>query len=152
MNTTYAQNSTTVQKAADSKAASILDSSAQNESLQRKADMANGAVQCFTIPKDALAECEVHSQQIRSIESSYDGMKGTVNVYTPYLYGTHRVYHLSKRDYDTIFYAGTGAGGVDDPMVFLGKGEHKSNDKYKVSKSPTGRLAANLNDKKDTAW
>ena len=46
MNSTYAQKSSTVQKAADSKAASVLDSSAQNESLQRKADMANGAVQC----------------------------------------------------------------------------------------------------------
>ena len=46
MNSTYAQKSSTVQKAADTKAASVLDSSAQNESLQRKADMANGAVQC----------------------------------------------------------------------------------------------------------
>ena len=45
MNSTYAQKSSTVQKAADSKAASILDSSSQGESLQRKADMANGTVQ-----------------------------------------------------------------------------------------------------------
>ena len=42
MNSTYAQKSSTVQKAADTKAASVLDSSAQSESLQRKADMANG--------------------------------------------------------------------------------------------------------------
>ena len=46
MNTTYAQKSSIVQKVADSKAASILDSSAQGESLQRKADMVNGTVQC----------------------------------------------------------------------------------------------------------
>ena len=45
MNSTYAQKSSTVQKAADTKAASVFDSSAQNESLQRKADMANNAVQ-----------------------------------------------------------------------------------------------------------
>ena len=45
MSTTYAQKSSTVQKAADTKAASILDSSAQSESLQRKADMANCIVQ-----------------------------------------------------------------------------------------------------------
>lgn len=43
MNSTYAQKSSTVQKAADTKAASVLDSSAQSESLQRKADMANAA-------------------------------------------------------------------------------------------------------------
>ncbi|OWV24609.1 hypothetical protein B7982_02555 [Fibrobacter sp. UWB2] len=43
MNSTYAQKSSTVQKAADTKAASVLDSSAQGESLQRKADMANAA-------------------------------------------------------------------------------------------------------------
>lgn len=42
MNTTYAQKSSTVQKAADSNAASVLDLSSQGESLQRKADMANG--------------------------------------------------------------------------------------------------------------
>lgn len=43
---TYAQTSSTVQKAADSTAASVLDSSSQNESLQRKADMANGVIPC----------------------------------------------------------------------------------------------------------
>ena len=41
MNSTYAQKSSTVQKAADSNAASVLDSSSQGESLQRKADMVN---------------------------------------------------------------------------------------------------------------
>ena len=51
MNTTYAQKSSTVQKAADSKAASVLDSSAQNESLQRKADMANSAAQRAEAPR-----------------------------------------------------------------------------------------------------
>ncbi|MBP5439436.1 MAG: DUF4157 domain-containing protein [Fibrobacter sp.] len=51
MNTTYAQKSSTVQKTADSKAASVLDSSAQNESLQRKADMANNAAQRAEAPR-----------------------------------------------------------------------------------------------------
>ena len=45
MNSTYAQKSSPVQKAADTKAASVLDSSSQGKSLQRKADMVNGAVQ-----------------------------------------------------------------------------------------------------------
>ena len=51
MNSTYAQKSSTVQKVADSKAASILDSSSQGESLQRKADMANGAAQRAEAPR-----------------------------------------------------------------------------------------------------
>lgn len=51
MNSTYAQKSSTVQKAADTKAASVLDSSSQGESLQRKADMANGAVQREESPR-----------------------------------------------------------------------------------------------------
>ncbi len=51
MNSTYAQKTSTVQKAADTKAASVLDSSAQNESLQRKADMANKAAQRAEAPR-----------------------------------------------------------------------------------------------------
>ena len=51
MNSTYAQKSSTVQKVADSKAASVLDSSAQNESLQRKADMANNVAQRAEAPR-----------------------------------------------------------------------------------------------------
>ncbi|PWJ36849.1 uncharacterized protein DUF4157 [Fibrobacter succinogenes subsp. elongatus] len=51
MNSTYAQKSSPVQKAADSKAASVLDSSAQSESLQRKADMANNAAQRAEAPR-----------------------------------------------------------------------------------------------------
>ena len=50
MNTTYAQKSSTVQKAADSNAASILDSSSQSESLRRHADVANNAAQCASLP------------------------------------------------------------------------------------------------------
>ena len=51
MNSTYAQKSSPVQKAADTKAASVLDSSAQSESLQRKADMANNAAQRAEAPR-----------------------------------------------------------------------------------------------------
>lgn len=51
MNSTYAQKSSTVQKAADSKAASVLDSSAQGESLQRKADMTSNATQRAEAPR-----------------------------------------------------------------------------------------------------
>ena len=51
MNSTYAQKSSTVQKVADSKAASIIDSSSQNESLQRKADMTNNAAQRAEAPR-----------------------------------------------------------------------------------------------------
>ena len=51
MNSTYAQKSSTIQKAADTKAASVLDSSAQNESLQRKADMTNNATQRAEAPR-----------------------------------------------------------------------------------------------------
>ena len=51
MNSTYAQKSSTVQKAAAPNAASVLDLSAQNESLQRKADMANNAAQRAEAPR-----------------------------------------------------------------------------------------------------
>ena len=45
MSTTYVQKTSTIQKADNSKAVSILDSSSQSEALQRKADMANNAAQ-----------------------------------------------------------------------------------------------------------
>ena len=45
MITTYVQKNSTVQKVADSKAASLFDSSSQRESLQHKADMVNNAAQ-----------------------------------------------------------------------------------------------------------
>ena len=51
MSTTYAQKSSTVQKVAGSKAASLFDSSSQSESLQRKADMANNATQRAEAPR-----------------------------------------------------------------------------------------------------
>ncbi|WP_295072551.1 hypothetical protein [uncultured Fibrobacter sp.] len=54
MNTTYAQKSSTVQKVAASNATSVLDSSSQGESLQRKADMANGVVQCTRVGRNFL--------------------------------------------------------------------------------------------------
>ena len=51
MNSTYAQKSSTVQKAADTKAASVLDASSQSESLQRKADMVNNVAQRAETPR-----------------------------------------------------------------------------------------------------
>ncbi len=51
MSTTYAQRQTTAQKKDASSAASVLDSSSQSESLQRKADMANNAVQRAEAPQ-----------------------------------------------------------------------------------------------------
>ena len=51
MNTTYVQKNSTVQKNAGSQAASVLDSSSQSESLQRKADMANNAAQLAEAPQ-----------------------------------------------------------------------------------------------------
>ena len=51
MITTYVQKKTTIQKIADSKAASVLDASLQSESLQRKADIANNAAQRAEAPR-----------------------------------------------------------------------------------------------------
>jgi hypothetical protein len=51
MKSTYAQKSSTLQKAAAPNAASVLDSSPQSESLQRKADMANNATQRAEAPR-----------------------------------------------------------------------------------------------------
>lgn len=51
MITTYTQKASTVQKVADSKAASLFDSSSQSESLQRKADLVNNAVQRAEPPR-----------------------------------------------------------------------------------------------------
>ena len=51
MKTTYVQKNSTVQKADNSKAVSILDASSQSEALQRKADMANNATQRKEAPR-----------------------------------------------------------------------------------------------------
>jgi len=51
MSTTYAQRQTTAQKKDAPTAASVLDSSSQSESLQRKADMANNAAQRAEAPR-----------------------------------------------------------------------------------------------------
>ena len=51
MKSTYVQKSSTVQKTSSSKAATVLDSSAQGISLQRKADMANNAMQRDDAPR-----------------------------------------------------------------------------------------------------
>lgn len=51
MSTTYAQRQTTAQKKDASSAASVLDNSSQSEALQRKADMANNAVQRAEAPR-----------------------------------------------------------------------------------------------------
>lgn len=51
MSTTYAQKQTTAQKKDAPSTASVLDSSSQSESLQRKADMANNAVQRAEAPR-----------------------------------------------------------------------------------------------------
>ena len=51
MSTTYAQHQTTAQKKDATTAASVLDTSSQSESLQRKADMANNATQRAEAPR-----------------------------------------------------------------------------------------------------
>ena len=51
MSTTYAQRQTTAQKKDANTAASVVDSSSQGESLQRKADMANNAAQRAEAPR-----------------------------------------------------------------------------------------------------
>ena len=49
MNSTYAQKLSSAKNVSDSKASSVLDNSAQGESLQRHADLANGAAQCASL-------------------------------------------------------------------------------------------------------
>lgn len=51
MHSTYAQTQKTAQKKEASTAAAVLDASSQNEGLQRKADMANGAAQREEVPR-----------------------------------------------------------------------------------------------------
>lgn len=51
MPTTYAQKQSTAQKKDANTAASVMDHSSQGESLQRKADLANGAVQRAEVPR-----------------------------------------------------------------------------------------------------
>ena len=46
MTSTYSQKSDAIQRMVSHNAASIMDSSAQGASLQRKADMMGGAIQC----------------------------------------------------------------------------------------------------------
>jgi len=51
MSTTYTQRKTTTQKKVAPSASSVLDASSQSEALQRKADMANNAVQREEAPR-----------------------------------------------------------------------------------------------------
>lgn len=53
MNATYTQKSDAIQRVANNNAASIMDTSLQSASLQRKADLADGAIQ-----REALDEEE----------------------------------------------------------------------------------------------
>ena len=151
MSTTYAQKQSPTQKKDAPTAASILDTSSQSESLQRKADMANNVLQCFTIPAGTLDGYNTHVQQKRTIEDSYDGMVGAINIFTPYVHNGHPVFHTSKKNYDTI-YSGTGVGAITDPMSFLGKAKHYTNTVYKVSDTPTERNGVDLNAKQGTPW
>ncbi len=49
MTSTYTQKADALQRMASHNAASIMDSSAQGASLQRKADMMGGAIQCAPV-------------------------------------------------------------------------------------------------------
>ena len=49
MNSTYAQKSESIQRMVSHNAASIMDSSAQGASLQRKASMMGSAIQCAPV-------------------------------------------------------------------------------------------------------
>ena len=49
MNSTYTQKSDALQRMASHNAASIMDSSAQGASLQRKASMMGSAIQCASL-------------------------------------------------------------------------------------------------------
>ena len=49
MTSTYTQKSDALQRKASHNAASVLDSSAQGASLQRKASMMGSAIQCATL-------------------------------------------------------------------------------------------------------
>ena len=52
MNSTYAQKSDSIQRMASHNAASVIDSSAQGASLQRKADMMGGPIQCESLEEE----------------------------------------------------------------------------------------------------
>ena len=52
MNSTYAQKSDSIQRMASHNAASIMDSSAQGTSLQRKASMMGSAIQCASLEEE----------------------------------------------------------------------------------------------------
>jgi hypothetical protein len=52
MNSTYTQKSDALQRMASHNAASVLDSSAQGASLQRKADMMGGALQRASLEEE----------------------------------------------------------------------------------------------------
>ena len=54
MTSTYTQKSDALQRMASHNAASIMDSSAQGASLQRKADMMGGTVQCESLEDEEL--------------------------------------------------------------------------------------------------
>ena len=52
MTSTYSQKSDALQRMASHNAANVLDSSAQGASLQRKADMMGGPIQCASLEEE----------------------------------------------------------------------------------------------------
>ncbi|SHL83332.1 hypothetical protein [Fibrobacter sp. UWH4] len=137
MNSTYAQKSSTVQKAADTKAASVLDSSAQSESLQRKADLINdvtlhgGTLQCFTVSatlRTSLLKYGVPKNLIGAIEAN-QGIAAEDRNYgwTRFTYNGNRVYHVTNgAEGVTVFYCKDATGNAE----VLGIGFHNDEKKY----------------------
>lgn len=52
MNATYTQKSDAIQRVANNNAANIMDASPQSASLQRKADLADGALQRASLEEE----------------------------------------------------------------------------------------------------
>ena len=78
MNTTYAQRQTTAQKKDANTAASVVDSSSQAQSLQRKADLCNSPIQCYGMTDDFREKHSYCSDKIAEVRFLNRGQVNSV--------------------------------------------------------------------------
>jgi hypothetical protein len=144
MNSTYAQKSSTVQKAADSKAASVHDSSAQSESLQRKADMANETMQLLkeNTPKNRREKMALLEDDAKKLENLNKQLADDDKIKIDFLSSSHlkELRSLSEEKFNKKFNFYYYAGGRN---VFLNSFRYS-----KIKKTDTVRKNCDVDDEK----
>ena len=129
MKTTYVQKNSTVQKADNFKAVSVLDSSSQSESLQRKADMANNAAQRAEAPRP-------------NNTGMPDNLKSGIESFSGFSMDDVRVHYNSSKPATVQALAYTQG---TDIHVAPGQEKHLPHEAWHVAQQMAGRVSPTTN-------